>query len=84
MPVRAALKTNPAILHFATHIVAQKDEFQSGVIALSLDSDGVMGLLGPREIVARGVRPKLVVMNGCHLFMIVNAASVQAAVRISV
>ena len=66
VPVRAALKTNPAILHFATHIVAQKDEFQSGVIALSLDSDGVMGLLGPREIVARGVRPKLVVMNGCH------------------
>ena len=65
-PVRTALKANPAILHFATHVVAQNDEFQSGVIALGLDSAGVMGLLGPREIVARGLSPRLVVMNGCH------------------
>jgi CHAT domain-containing protein/tetratricopeptide (TPR) repeat protein len=64
--VRTALQSNPAIIHFATHVVPAKDEFQSGLIALSLDSGGAVGLLGPKEIVARAVNCKLVVMNGCH------------------
>ncbi len=64
--VRPALQSNPAIIHFATHVIPAKDEFQSGLIALSLDSGGAVGLLGPKEIVARAVNCKLVVMNGCH------------------
>jgi CHAT domain-containing protein len=64
--VQAALGTNPAIIHFSTHIVAAPGEFRSGVIALSLDSAGAMGLLGPKEIIARRVTASLVVMDGCH------------------
>ena len=61
-----ALKQTPAIVHFATHVVASEGEFQSGVIALGLDPRGAMGLLGPREIVARPISASLVVMDGCH------------------
>jgi tetratricopeptide (TPR) repeat protein len=64
--VRDALQSDPAIVHFATHVVTGKGDFQSGMIALSLDSGGAMGLLGPREIVARATGAKLIVMNGCH------------------
>lgn len=64
--VRAALRSSPGIIHFATHVVAGKGDFQSGLIALSLDRKGTMGLLGPREIVARATETPLVVMDGCH------------------
>jgi CHAT domain-containing protein len=64
--LQAALKTNPAIIHFATHVVTAPGEFRSGMIALSLDPAGEMGLLGPEEIVARPVAASLVVMDGCH------------------
>lgn len=64
--VRAALGTNPAIIHFSTHIVTAPGEFRSGMIALSLDAAGAMGLLGPKEIVARRVTASIVVMDGCH------------------
>jgi CHAT domain-containing protein len=65
-PVQAALATDPAIVHFSTHIVTGPGEFRSGVIALSLDPAGAMGLLGPKEIVARRVTASIVVMDGCH------------------
>jgi CHAT domain-containing protein len=64
--VRAALAGNPAIVHFATHVVTSPGEFRSGLIALSLNPAGEMGLLGPREILARPVTAKLVVMDGCR------------------
>ncbi|HZL55620.1 MAG TPA: CHAT domain-containing protein [Bryobacteraceae bacterium] len=64
--VEAAIAKNPAIIHFATHVIRSPGDYQSGLIALSLDSSGAMGLLGPRDIVARPVASALVVMNGCH------------------
>ena len=65
-PLLEALKANPAIIHFATHVVIAPDEFRSGLIALSLGEHGAMELLGPKEIVARPVDASLVVMDGCH------------------
>jgi CHAT domain-containing protein len=71
--VQTAIARNPMIIHFATHVTASpgevtagEGEFQSGFIALSLDSSGRMGFLGPREIVAQHVTAELVVLNGCH------------------
>jgi len=64
--VEAAMRRSPAIVHFATHVISGPGDFHSGLIALSLDSDGAMGLLGPKDIVARPIGTKLVVMNGCH------------------
>ena len=64
--VRAALRSNPSVIHFATHVIASPGDYASGLIALSLDRSGAMGLLGPTEIVAHRISPGLVVMNGCH------------------
>jgi CHAT domain-containing protein/tetratricopeptide (TPR) repeat protein len=64
--VESALSNSPAAIHFATHVVAGSDEYQSGLIALGLDANGAMGLLGPKDIVARRLPGSLVVMDGCH------------------
>jgi CHAT domain-containing protein len=64
--VRAALQSGPAVIHFATHVVAAPDRYSSGLIALSLDRSGAMGLMGPTEIAAHPVSASLVVLNGCH------------------
>lgn len=64
--VDAALSESPAVIHFATHVVTGAGEFRSGIIALSLDAQGSMGLMGPKEIAAHRIAGSLVVMNGCH------------------
>jgi CHAT domain-containing protein len=64
--VRAAMQLNPAVIHFATHIVQSPAGHSSGLIALGLDPGGGMGLMGPTEILARSVTASLVVLNGCH------------------
>jgi tetratricopeptide (TPR) repeat protein len=64
--VRAALRSNPSVIHFATHVVSGPGDHSSGLIALSLDRSGGMGLLGPAEIVSHPTAPSLVVLNGCH------------------
>jgi tetratricopeptide (TPR) repeat protein len=64
--VEAAIANHPSIIHFATHVLPGPDEFSSGLIALSLDRSGALGLMGPTEIVARPVTAALVVLNGCH------------------
>lgn len=63
---RTASAAKPAIIHFATHVISAPGDFRSGLIALSLNPAGEMGLLGPKEIVAHPVSAKLVVMDGCH------------------
>lgn len=65
-PVRAALRSNPSIIHFATHVVTGPGEYGSGLIALSLDRSGAIGFMGPSEIVAHPLTASLVVLNGCH------------------
>jgi CHAT domain-containing protein len=64
--VRTALRSNPSVIHFATHVISGPGDYSSGLIALSLDRSGAMGLLGPAEIVAQPIAPSLVVLNGCH------------------
>jgi CHAT domain-containing protein len=64
--IEAAIQRGSPIVHFATHVITGPDEFHSGMIAVSLDASGSMGLLGPKEIVARPVTAGLIVMNGCH------------------
>lgn len=64
--VRAALQSRPAIVHFATHVVRDSAGDASGLIALSLDPSGSMGLMGPLEIMSHPVTARLVVLNGCH------------------
>jgi CHAT domain-containing protein len=64
--VRAALHSNPSVIHFATHVVTAPGAYSSGLIALSLDPSGAMGFMGPAEIAAYTLSPSLVVLNGCH------------------
>lgn len=64
--VRAALQSSPSVIHFATHIITAPADHASGLIALSLDRSGAMGLIGPTEIVAHRISSNLVVLNGCH------------------
>ena len=64
--VDAELKFSPSVIHFATHVVASTGASQSGLIALSLNADGAMGLLGPKEIMTRPLSGSLVVMDGCY------------------
>ena len=64
--VDSELSASPAIIHFATHVVSAPGNFGSGLIALSLDNRGAIGLLGPEAIEARRLTGSLVVMNGCH------------------
>ncbi len=64
--LQAALRSNPSVIHFATHVVPGRGPWSSGLIALSLDRSGAMGLMGPVEIAAHPIAPSLVVLNGCH------------------
>ena len=64
--VRSALRFNPSIIHFATHVLVSPADHSSGLIALSLDHTGVMGFMGPTEIAAHSISADLVVLNGCR------------------
>lgn len=64
--LRVALASNPAVIHFATHIVSGTGPHASGMIALSLDPSASMRLVGPVEVTAHPIAPGLVVLNGCH------------------
>ena len=64
--VTEALRSQPSIIHFATHIISNPGEYSSGLIALGLNRDGEMDVLGPMEIVARRAEADLVVLNGCQ------------------
>jgi CHAT domain-containing protein len=64
--IQAEIRLSPSIIHFATHIIPAPGDFASGLIALSIDRSGAMGLMGPSEIIAHRVNADLVVLNGCH------------------
>ncbi len=64
--VESALSSSPAAIHFATHVVRAPGQFGSGLLALALDANGAIGLMGPQDIAARRLNGALVVMNGCH------------------
>ncbi len=66
--VAAAMARQPAIIHFATHVISgiSQDDENTGLIALSLDRTGRLGLLGPSEIAARSSHAGLIVLDGCN------------------
>ena len=64
--VREQLRRGPAVVHFATHIVASPDAGHDGLIALSLTDRNEAELLSPLEISRWKIRAGVVVLNGCH------------------
>lgn len=60
------LRRNPAVVHFATHVLETEDAPSDAAIALSLVEGGEMPLLRPAEIAQWRIRAGLVVLSGCH------------------
>lgn len=60
-----ALRRRPAVVHFATHVLAPGGAGHRGFVALSLRPGGRLDMLGSTEIRALGCRAELVVLSGC-------------------
>ena len=60
------LRRNPAVVHFAAHVVESSERPVSGMIALSLTDRNEMELLTPVEIAHWSIHAGLVVLSGCH------------------
>lgn len=60
------LRRNPAVVHFATHVLESSERPVSGLIALSLADHDEMELLPPVEIAHWNTHVGLVVLSGCH------------------
>ena len=65
---------NPAVVHFATHVLQSAEKPGYGLIALSLTPRGESELLPPLEIAHWRVHAGLVVLSGCY-----SAAGAEAA-----
>jgi CHAT domain-containing protein len=65
--LREAMEGSAAVVHLATHVLQSRQQWQEGLIALSLGSDGMLELLHPKDLRGRmGVSPaNLVVLSGC-------------------
>lgn len=64
--LRKQLQRNPAVVHFATHILESLERPSDGAIALSLTEGGETEQLSPAEIAHWRIRTGLIVLNGCH------------------
>lgn len=62
--IKRVLEDHPAILHLATHVI-RAPQSRSGIIVLSLNSDGRPDFLAMRDIVTESLVTRLVVMSGC-------------------
>jgi CHAT domain-containing protein len=60
------LRRNPAVVHFATHVVESSALPVSALIALSLTDRSEMELLSPLEIAHWRTHADMVVLSGCH------------------
>ena len=63
--LRGVLKQQPAVLHFATHILHPGGASPSGLIVLSLNRAGRHEVLGPSEIATWDLGGSLVSLSGC-------------------
>jgi CHAT domain-containing protein len=59
------IKKNPAIVHFATHILEANETLNTGWIVLSLNRGGRPEFIEPAEVSPRSVAARLVVLSGC-------------------
>jgi CHAT domain-containing protein len=64
--LRAQLARNPAVVHFATHVVESGEQPSYGLIALSLTARRENQLVAPSEVVAWRTSARLVVLSGCR------------------
>jgi tetratricopeptide (TPR) repeat protein len=64
--LREELRQSPAVVHFATHVVASSDRTGYGMIALSLNDRNAAELLAPMEIAGWKAHVGLVVLSGCR------------------
>jgi CHAT domain-containing protein len=62
----AALRHNPAVLHFATHVVIPERPEGPAFLALSLQRSGEVDYLSASEIANLRAQIGLVVLNGCR------------------
>jgi tetratricopeptide (TPR) repeat protein len=60
------LERNPAVVHFATHMLESPERPSDGAIALSLTEGGETEQLCSAEIAHWRIRSGLIVLNGCH------------------
>ena len=60
------LQRNPAVVHFATHVLESSERPASAMIALSLTDRNEMELLPPVEIAHWSTHAGLIVLSGCH------------------
>lgn len=61
-----ALKSRPAVVHFAAHVVPNSDFPDRAYIALSLTGDGSLESLTTTDVAHLSTGGALVVMDGCH------------------
>ena len=55
----------PALIHFAVHILSPENQPERAALALSLDSNGLPELLTPEAVSALRVPGSIVVLSGC-------------------
>jgi CHAT domain-containing protein len=60
------MRRNPAVVHFATHVLESSERPPSGSIALSLTDRGETELLTPFEIAHWKIDAGLIVLSGCY------------------
>lgn len=60
-----AVDREPAVIHFATHVVRGEGERTNAMLALGITAAGDPEFLGSEEIAARQCRAGLVVLSGC-------------------
>ena len=63
--VRTLLKTRPAVLHFAGHVVPHPKWPEQVLLALGIQPSGGLDVLGPAEIVSGRLSAGLVTLSGC-------------------
>jgi len=64
--LREAVSRRPAIVHIAAHVLERGPEGTQALLALSLDQEGRLQVVGPATIRAWGAAPCLVVLSGCN------------------
>jgi CHAT domain-containing protein/tetratricopeptide (TPR) repeat protein len=60
------IRRNPAVVHFATHVLESAERPAYGLVALSLTDRSETELLTPFEIARWRINASLIVLSGCH------------------
>jgi CHAT domain-containing protein len=64
--IQSSLKSQPALLHFAMHMVPGPNNPAETRLALAVESNGAPRFLDPATIASMNVHSRLVVLSGCR------------------